>query len=152
LKKLTVLLFLLSFISLISQDTIAKEKKLVWNNNLEKAVAIAKKENKAILINFSGSDWCKWCKRLNAEVFSQKEFINYAKKNLVLVNIDFPQYTQQDPKVESYNREVAQMFRVQGFPTVVVIDKNQKLAAYTGYQQGGAQNYVKYLKSVLKKK
>lgn len=150
-KKLTVLLFLLSFISLNSLDTIAKEKKLVWNDNLEKAVAVAKKEDKAILINFSGSDWCKWCKRLDAEVFSQKEFINYAKKNLVLVKIDFPQYTQQDPKVQSYNREVAQMFRVQGFPTVVVIDKNQKLAGYTGYQEGGAGNYIKYLKSVLNK-
>jgi protein disulfide-isomerase len=151
LKKITVLLFLLSFISLISLDTIAKEKKLVWNDNLEKAVEIAKKQDKAILINFSGSDWCKWCKKLDAEVFSQNEFINYAKKNLILVKIDFPQYTPQDPKVQSYNREVAQMFRVEGFPTVVVINKNQKLAAYTGYQAGGAENYVKYLKSVLNK-
>lgn len=150
-KKLAVLLFLLSFISLISLDTIAKEKKLVWNDNLEKAVEIAKKQDKAILINFSGSDWCKWCKKLDTEVFSQNEFINYAKKNLVLVKIDFPQYTPQDPKVQSYNREVAQMFRVQGFPTVVVIDKNQKLAGYTGYQEGGAGNYIKYLKSVLNK-
>jgi protein disulfide-isomerase len=151
LKKITVLLFLLSFISLISLDTIAKEKKLVWNDNLEKAVEIAKKQDKAILINFSGSDWCKWCKKLDADVFSQNEFINYAKKNLILVKIDFPQYTPQDPKVQSYNREVAQMFRVEGFPTVVVINKNQKLAAYTGYQAGGAENYVKYLKSVLNK-
>jgi len=151
LKKITVLLFLLSFISLISLNTIAKEKKLVWNDNLEKAVEIAKKQDKAILINFSGSDWCKWCKKLDAEVFSQNEFINYAKKNLILVKIDFPQYTPQDPKVQSYNREVAQMFRVEGFPTVVVINKNQKLAAYTGYQAGGAENYVKYLKSVLNK-
>ncbi len=147
-----VFLFLFSFISLVSIDTIAKENKPVWNNNLEKAVEIAKKQNKAVLINFSGSDWCKWCKKLDAEVFSQNEFIKYAKKNLVLVKIDFPQYTQQDPKVQSYNREVAQMFKVQGFPTVVVIDKNQKLAAYTGYQEGGAGNYVKYLKSVLNKK
>lgn len=147
-----VFLFILSFISLASLDAIAKDKKLVWNNNLEKAVDIAKKENKAILINFSGSDWCKWCKRLDAEVFTQKEFINYAQKNLVLVKIDFPQYTQQDPDIQSYNRELAQMFRVQGFPTVVVINKSQKLAAYTGYQQGGAQSYVKYLKSVLNKK
>jgi protein disulfide-isomerase len=152
LKKLYIYLFLLSFILLISIDMQAKENKPVWNDNLEKAVAIAKKENKAILINFSGSDWCKWCKRLDSEVFSQNEFINYAKKNLVLVKIDFPQYTQLAPEVQSYNRELAQMFRVQGFPTVVVIDKNQKLAAYTGYQEGGAGNYVKYLKSVLNKK
>lgn len=150
-KKLTVFLFLFSFISLISMETAAKENKLLWNDNLEKAVEIAKKQDKAILINFSGSDWCKWCKKLDAEVFTQKEFINYAKKNLVLVKIDFPQYTQQEPAVQSYNKEVAQMFKVQGFPTVVVIDKNQKLAAYTGYQEGGAGNYVKYLKSVLNK-
>jgi thioredoxin-related protein len=150
LKKLTVLLFILSFFSLLSTETLAKGNKLVWNDNLEKAVEIAKKEDKAILINFSGSDWCKWCKRLDAEVFTQKEFINYAEKNLVLVKIDFPQYKQQDPAVKSYNKELAQMFRVQGFPTVVLINKKQKLTAYTGYQEGGAGNYVKYLKSVLK--
>ena len=151
-KKFTAVLFLLSFISLVSINTQAKNNKITWNDNLEKAVEIAKKESKAILINFSGSDWCKWCKKLDDEVFTQNEFIKYASKNLVLVKIDFPQYTQQDPSVQSYNKELAQMFRVQGFPTVVVIDKNQKMAAYTGYQEGGAGSYVKYLKSVLNKK
>ena len=147
-KKYITFLFLLSFLSLGTINNFAKEK-IVWNNNLENAVKIAKKEHKAILIDFTGSDWCKWCKKLEAEVFTQKEFIKYANKNLVLVRIDFPQYTAQDAAIKSYNEQLAQMFRVQGFPTIVLIDKNQKLAAYTGYQDGGAVNYVKYLKSVL---
>ena len=149
-KKSIILLFLLSFITIYVINNQAKDNKVVWNNNLEKAVQIAKKQKKAILINFSGSDWCKWCKKLDAEVFSQKEFINYARKNLVLVKIDFPQYTEQDPSIKAYNQQLAQMFRVEGFPTVILIDKNQKLAAYTGYQDGGAGNYVEYIKSILK--
>lgn len=149
-KKSITFLFLLSFLSFVAINNQAKDKKAVWNNNLEKAVEIAKKQKKAILINFTGSDWCKWCKKLNAEVFSQKEFINYANKNLVLVKIDFPQYTEQDPSIKSYNQQLAQMFRVEGFPTIVIVDKKQKLAAYTGYQDGGAGKYVEYIKSVLK--
>ncbi len=148
-KKSVTLLFLFSFLSFIAINNLAKDNEMVWNNNLEKAVKIAKKQKKAILINFSGSDWCKWCKKLDAEVFSQKEFIKYAKKNLVLVKIDFPQYTAQDPSVKAYNQQLAQMFKVEGFPTVVIIDKNQKLAAYTGYQDGGASKYVEYIKSIL---
>ena len=149
LKKSVTLLFLLSLIFLITINNPAKGNKVVWNDNLEKAVEIAKKQHKAILINFSGSDWCKWCKKLDAEVFSQEEFIKYANKNLILVKIDFPQYKGQDQSTKAYNKELAEMFRIQGFPTIVLINKNQKLAAYTGYQEGGAVKYVKYLKSIL---
>ncbi len=149
-KKFTVVFFILILISFLSVNNTAKSNKAQWNNNLEEAVKIAKDQKKAILINFTGSDWCKWCKKLDAEVFSQNEFISYANKNLVLVKIDFPQYKELDESTKTYNQELAKMFKVQGFPTIVVINKNQQLAAFTGYQQGGAENYVKYLKSVLK--
>jgi thioredoxin-related protein len=150
LKKFTTIIFLLSLVSLFAVKDLAKNNSLEWKDNLEKAVDLAKTQKKAVLINFTGSDWCKWCKKLDAEVFSQNEFIKYADKNLILVKIDFPQYKEQEESIKSYNQQLAQMFRIQGFPTIILIDKNQKLAAYTGYQEGGAANYVKYLKSILK--
>ena len=62
---------------------------LSWEDNLEKALQQAKTENKAVLVNFTGSDWCVWCIRLTEEVFSKNEFETYAKKNLVLVKAGF---------------------------------------------------------------
>src|SRR6266478_4278624 len=61
-----------------------------WLTDLPKAQAKAKEEKKLVLMDFTGSDWCGFCIKLNKEVFSKPEFTEYAKKNLVLVEVDFP--------------------------------------------------------------
>jgi thiol:disulfide interchange protein len=61
-----------------------------WLTSVPDAQAQAKSENKLVLLDFTGSDWCVWCKKLDAEVFSQQAFADYAKSNLVLVEVDFP--------------------------------------------------------------
>ena len=146
LKYLTVLSFII-FISGCSLHS--KEKELNWHDNLESAVKIAQKEHRPILVDFTGSDWCKWCKKLNAEVFSQDDFVNYAKSNLVLVKIDFPEHIKQTPATQYYNRQLAQKFGVQGFPTIIIMDSSGKPLAVTGYQKGGAVAYVQHIKSLL---
>ena len=122
---------------------------LEWNTNMEKAMQIAKKENKAVLVNFTGSDWCKWCFKLNDEVFSQTEFEKYAHENLVLVKLDFPRSIPQTNATKQYNQTLAQKYGIQGFPTILIMDNTGKLLAKTGYQQGGAVNYVNHIQSFL---
>lgn len=122
---------------------------LKWQDNLEKALAQAKKENKAVLVNFTGSDWCIWCKRLTGEVFDKQEFANYAKKNLILVKLDFPQNIEQTMETKIYNNNLAKRFGIQGFPTILLFNSTGKLVLRTGYQPGGSANYVKHLKSYL---
>ena len=122
---------------------------LNWQSNLEEAVAQAKKENKAVLVNFTGSDWCKWCMKLNDEVFSQSEFETYAEQNLVLVRLDFPRNIQQSNETKMYNNSLAQRYGIQGFPTILVFDNQGKMVAKTGYQPGGATNYVSHIQSFL---
>lgn len=123
--------------------------KLDWKTNLEQAVAQAKKENKAVLVNFTGSDWCIWCKRLNSEVFSQKEFEEYASKKLILVKLDFPKDIQQTDATKLYNNTLAQKYGIEGFPTILILNSKGDLVAKTGYQPGGAANYVKHIESFL---
>ena len=122
---------------------------LNWENNLEQAIAQAKKENKAVLVNFTGSDWCIWCKRLSTEVFQQKEFKDYADKSLVLVMLDFPRDKQQTPETKNYNNGLAQKYGIQGFPTILIFNNQGKLVAQTGYQPGGPEKYVQHIKSYL---
>lgn len=122
---------------------------LKWQDNFEKALQQAKKENKAVLVNFTGSDWCIWCKRLTDEVFSKSEFENYADENLILVKLDFPRSIEQTTETKLYNNNLAQRYRVQGFPTILLFNSSGKLVLTTGYQQGGPVNYVKQLKTYL---
>jgi protein disulfide-isomerase len=149
LKQISALLVLFVFLFTSCNNGQSSSDKLNWNGNLEKAVEQAKKENKTVLVNFTGSDWCIWCKRLSSEVFQQKEFEEYAKKSLVLVMLDFPKDIEQTQEIKEYNNKLAQKYGIQGFPTILLIDGQGKLVAQTGYQPGGAAKYVEHIKSYL---
>lgn len=116
-----------------------------WLTDYESAFVKAKQENKHVLINFTGSDWCGWCKRLDAEVFTQPEFQKYAKENLVLLKLDFPRRTPQSKEEKIKNQQLAQQFAVRGFPTILIAKANQQVVLRTGYQRGGAASYVQHL-------
>lgn len=122
---------------------------LDWETNLETAVQKAQKENKTVLINFTGSDWCIWCQRLRNEVFSQSEFEKFAEENLVLVKIDFPKNIELPIETRMYNNKLAQIFGVEGFPTIFLMKPDGTVILQTGYQPGGPVNYINHLKSYM---
>jgi len=150
LKKLTLVLFtLILLVTACGENKTQTSDNLNWTTNLEKAIETAKVENKAVLVNFTGSDWCKWCFKLSDEVFSQDEFKEYADANLILVKVDFPQSIPQSDQTKAYNQSLAQKFGVQGFPTIIIINSQGKPVAKTGYQAGGPLNYINHIKSFL---
>ncbi len=118
-----------------------------WTSNLLEALAESEETGKDILLDFTGSDWCVWCHRLTAEVFSQQEFKDYAEENLVLVYLDFPQEIELPEETILQNQLMMQLFGVQGFPTIWMIDSQQVPVLQTGYQEGGAENFVNILKN-----
>ena len=121
-----------------------------WLTDFEKAKNLAAEKGLPILADFSGSDWCGWCKKLDKEVFSQKAFRDYAKGNVVLFLADFPQSKTQSEAVVKQNQKLAKLYAVRGYPTVLVLDKGGKVLGKTGYRRGGAEAYVTYLKTVIK--
>src|SRR5256885_17000724 len=114
----------------------AGAEELQWMTDLPKAQAQAKKENKLVMLDFTGSDWCGWCIKLNKEVFSKPEFKSYAKENLVLVEVDFPQSKHLAKKVTEQNAELAKQFGIQGYPTIIVLDADGKKVGQLGYMPG----------------
>jgi thioredoxin-related protein len=121
-----------------------------WETDFEKAKEKAKAENKHILIDFSGSDWCGWCIKLDKEVFTQKEFKKYADQNLVLMLADFPRdKSGQSAELQKQNDKLAKDFEVRGFPTVFILSPEGKTIAKTGYQSGGAEAYVEHIKKLI---
>jgi thioredoxin-related protein len=110
---------------------------------LAAAVAQAKREGKILMFNFTGSDWCRWCKLLKEEVFSKPEFESYARKHLVLVEIDFPRRVAQSEVLKKANRELAKTMGVAGYPTLVFLDSDGNAIGSTGYQPGGVGVFIR---------
>jgi len=121
----------------------------IWHEDFDEAAAMAKKENKPMLLNFSGSDWCVWCKRLNDEVFTKEPFVEYADSSLILISLDFPRFKSQEEALRLRNRKLAERFGIRGFPTVILLDAGGDLIARTGYREGGAGAYVTHLKALI---
>jgi len=120
-----------------------------WETDFAKASAQASKSGMYMLLDFSGSDWCGWCMKLDKEVFSQAEFKTFAKGKLVCVLVDFPQQKIQSKTVKAQNAKLANKYGVQGYPTVVVLSPEGDLVETTGYQKGGAPKYVESLKQMI---
>jgi thioredoxin-related protein len=119
-----------------------------WLSDYDAAVQRATAEKKPLLLDFTGSDWCIWCKRLDAEVFSQRPFIDYARQNLVLVEVDFPATKPQSSQEKQRNRQLAHKYSVSGYPTVVLVDAPGHELGRTGYMEGGAKTFVRELKRI----
>jgi protein disulfide-isomerase len=100
-----------------------------WLTNLDEAYALSKKTNKPIMANFTGSDWCGWCKKLTASVFIHDEFKQWAEKNVVLLELDYPRRKQIPDNIKIQNQNLQQAFHVGGYPTVWVFDLTKDEAA-----------------------
>ena len=120
-----------------------------WTDDFDAAKKQAAEEGKRLLVDFSGSDWCGWCKRLDNEVFSQKDFVSKAKKNFVLVLIDSPQDKSiLSEKAAKQNPGLVKKYNINGFPSVLIMDAEGNTLHRTGYRQGGAKAYLKHLDDV----
>jgi len=120
-----------------------------WEEDFDKAAAEAKKEGKHMLVDFTGSDWCGWCIKLDKEVFSQKEFKKYAKENLVTVALDFPRNKPQSKKVQQRNEALMKEHGIRGFPTILVMSPEGEVIGRTGYKPGGPEEYVKHIQEFI---
>lgn len=120
-----------------------------WETDFSKAAANAKKAGLYMLLDFSGSDWCGWCMKLEKEVFSKAEFKKYAREYLVCVLVDFPKQKKLNKKLSDQNSELAQKYDIKGYPSIIILAPDGSLVDQTGYQEGGAQKYVDYLKKTI---
>lgn len=138
-----VLIMLLSFAGnlLHAADTASG----AWMTDFKAAQAKAEAEGKDLFIDFTGSDWCHWCIKLDEEVLSQDEFMSEAQKNFVFVLLDFPNKTQLDAATKAQNEELKNRYGIQGFPTILLTDDAGVVYGKTGYQKGGPAAYLKHM-------
>jgi len=132
------------------QKAIAADPSGIWQADYDAALKQAAAENKYVLVNISGLQWCGWCKALESEVFSQPEFIAYVKDNLICVLLDFNSSGRAtNAEFAKQHEMLLEKFQVQGFPTVLILNPQGKGIARDGYQRGGAVKYVEFIKGVI---
>jgi len=122
-----------------------------WSTDYKKAQDEAKMSHKLLLLNFTGSDWCGYCIQLDRAILSQPQFKDYANKNLVLAEIDFPRRKAQSVDVKKQNAELAERYQIEGFPTLVVLNGDGKTVwRYDGYYNGGIAAFLAELDKARK--
>jgi len=125
--------------------------KTEWLTDFRAAQERARAENKPLLVDFTGSDWCPPCMLLEKQVFSQSEFADYAARNLVVVKIDFPRRKPLPQEQQAANNELAQRFGIQGFPTILVMSPDGKVKGQLGYMFGGPGKFIAKLEEIALK-
>ena len=123
-----------------------------WLTDWEAAKAKSKAENKPILINLTGSDWCGWCIKIEKEIFSQKAFKEFAAANLILMEADFPKKKEQPAELKKQNAALEKEYLAGGYPTVYLLDaEGKKLSEDLGTLKGGTDAYIAKLKELIAK-
>lgn len=140
------ILFLLAFATILCADQ-------GWLEDYEEAVKLATKENKPILADFTGSDWCGWCIKLKKEVFQTAEFKKWAKEKVVLLEVDFPKKKKLSQKIQEQNKALQAQYKIRGFPTIIFIkvNENQEVSELgrTGYVKGGPKAWISEAEGLL---
>ena len=117
-----------------------------WRTDFESAKSEAKRDGKIVVMNFTGSDWCGYCIKMKKEALDLKAFQDYAAKNAVLVEVDFPNRKRLPAALTKSNDALKKQFGVKGFPTFVVTDAaGKEIGRQEGYLQGGPLAFIEKL-------
>jgi thiol-disulfide isomerase/thioredoxin len=120
----------------------------VWETDVGTAMDQARARKCRVLILFTGSDWCPWCKKMDAEVYSQPEFAKYSHEKLVLLKLDYPEHTPQPDALRAQNAEMRERYGVRGYPQAVIVDMGGRIVTRVkGYQQGGPSHFIQLIQA-----
>jgi thioredoxin-related protein len=143
------LIFTIAAIAAASATAWALADSAQWQTDYKKAQAQAKTTNKLLLLDFTGSDWCGYCIMLDREILSRPQFRDYAKKNLVLLEIDFPRRKLQTDETRRQNQELAAHYQIEAFPTIVVLNGEGKpVWRFEGYFPDGPEAFIALLEKL----
>jgi thioredoxin-related protein len=135
-----------------SQPAAASAPEGSWRTDLPGALSQARSDNKLVLLDFTGSDWCPWCIKFDHDILSTDQFASYAAAKLVLVKLDFPRSTPQSGDLKQANAELKNRFQVSGFPTYVLLNANgNELGRQVGYLNGGPNAFIAELENFSKR-
>jgi protein disulfide-isomerase len=139
----------LSLFSLVVLLAAGRAYGVEWLTDFNTALEKANRENKTVFLDFTGSDWCIWCKRLKSEVLDQPRFEQYARDHLILVEVDFPHNQTLSRDQQKANHDLMESMGVGGFPTVMLIAPDGRRLGHLSYRPGGPEPFITEVESHL---
>jgi protein disulfide-isomerase len=121
----------------------------IWMIDYEAALQLAEETDRPVMLNFTGSDWCPPCIQLKKEVFTKDEFKEFARENVVLVELDFPRKKALPQELVAQNERLLDLYGVQGFPTVILLDHQGNVRARTGYSRQSPSEFVQWIQEKI---
>lgn len=143
-----VRLFLFTIL-LFALHTQVSASEIPWTTDYKEAISRSKKELKPVFLYFTGSDWCGWCIKMDKEILTSDEFIDPVKDKFIFVKIDFPIYSTLNEKLVNQNDMLKDKYDIRGFPTVVILDPQQKQIAVLNYNANGPKAFANTLLKLL---
>lgn len=117
-----------------------------WLTDFEEARKKAAAENKDLLLDFTGSDWCPPCKKLTANILSKDEFKKGAAAKFILVELDFPNDKSKiSETTQKQNLKLQELYNIKGYPTILLTDSKGRPYGQTGYREDGPKEYLAHL-------
>lgn len=120
-----------------------------WLSSYQEALSQAQRDNKFVLLFFTGSDWCSWCGRLEQEVLSRPEFADAMSDRFVFVKVDYPAGQKPPKSIMDQNQQLKKRYSINSFPTLVIIDNKEHVIGQTGYREGGPVRFAQHLRSII---
>jgi len=105
-----------------------------WAVDFKKALDASKRSGKPLLVDFTGSDWCTWCRLLDERVFAKDDFKAWAKDKVILVKLDFPSNNNQPAAMKKLNRALADRYKIKSYPSVLILDEHGKVHGKSGFK------------------
>jgi protein disulfide-isomerase len=150
-KRLIISAVLLATTTVLVAADTDSEETANWQTDYKTALKLAAYEKKPVLMDFTGSDWCRWCIKLDEEIFSKPKFQQFASEHLILLKVDFPENIPQSDKLKKQNNNLDTKFQVEGYPTLILIDSNGKEIERTrGYISGGPKALIDWVNEAVK--
>tara|TARA_R110002096_G_scaffold273422_3_gene467222 strand:- start:11413 stop:11991 length:579 start_codon:yes stop_codon:yes gene_type:complete len=118
-----------------------------WERHPGKAMQDARKQDRPLLILFTALSWSENARKLGDEVFLSRTFNDFARKELVMSFLDYPQSISSAPESMQMMKE---RYRITGYPTIVLLDhKGKELWRRSGYVPGKAKDYFEELRGAV---
>ena len=140
--------------TLYAQESADEEQNLFssWEINLESAIETVQQDEEAqfVFLYFAGTDWCPWCMKFEREILDTRLFRNFLDDGFVPVLIDFPRTRELPEEQVAYNQQLSNTFGVEGFPSLFILDNEEKIVYSGGYQTGGPRRYISNIRKALR--
>jgi protein disulfide-isomerase len=153
--RFALILAAIAIVALLASSSKADEGDRVvhWTTSYQEAVAHAGEQNTPIMLFFSGSDWCPWCRKLTTEVFENEQFAAWCDSRVITVLVDFPRKSQLPPQLANQNNRLLNRYRphLDGFPTALFIRPDGTVIGKLGYEPQGLLVWINKAQRIVGK-